>query len=311
MSAGSQRVVVAALAINVTIAACKFVAAFFTRSTAMLAEAAHSLADCTNQVFLLMGLRRSRRPPDAEHPFGYGPETYFWAFMVALCIFAVGAAFSVYEGIQKVIHAARHGGELGDPRWAYGVLGASILLETYSLFVALREFRAIRAGRSVRETLREARDPTVLTVLFEDAAALFGLLAALVGVILSHVTGNLVWDGVASILVGLALGVVAWFLGRDAKSLLIGESVTVKDADKIREIVAAHPDTVEVVHLRAVHLGPEEVLCAIKVSFLGNLDARTLERRINEIEAALRAGLPRLRRIYIEPGFDERARHAS
>jgi cation diffusion facilitator family transporter len=302
---GGTRVVVAALAVNVTIAVFKFIAAWFSRSSAMLAEACHSLADTANQIFLLIGMRKSARPPDRDHPFGYGPETYFWAFMVALCIFSIGGGFSVHEGVEKILHRNDPGQTLHDPMWAYIVLGASILLETYSFMVAMREFRHIRAGRGVRRTLKETRDPTVMTVLFEDLAALFGLFVALGGIYLTRVTGNVVWDGVASIVVGLALGAVAVVLARDTKSLLIGQSVNEADEAKIKQIVCANKDVVELVHLRTMHMAPEEVIAAIKVRFIGNLDTRTLEVRINEIEAALRDAVPHLRRIYIEPGFNE------
>jgi cation diffusion facilitator family transporter len=299
------RVVVAALAVNIAIAIFKFIAAALTGSSAMLAEACHSTADTANQIFLLVGMRKSARPPDRDHPFGYGPETYFWAFMVALCIFSVGGGFSVHEGVDKILHRNDPGQHLSDPRWAYIVLGVSFLLETYSFTVAMREFRHIRAGRGVRRTLRETRDPTVLTVLFEDLAALFGLGVAFGGILLARLTGNVAWDGAASIVVGLALGAVAFVLARDTKSLLIGQSVNEADEAKIRDIVRAHRDVVELVHLRTMHMAPEEVIAAIKVRFLGNLDTRTLELRINEIEADLRKVLPRLRRIYIEPGFNE------
>ena len=297
--------VVAALAVNIAIAVFKFIAAALSGSSAMLAEACHSTADTANQIFLLIGMQKSARPPDRDHPFGYGPETYFWAFMVALCIFSVGGFFSVHEGIEKILHRHDPAAELGDPRWAYIVLGVSVVLESYSFSVAMREFRHIRAGRGVRRTLRETRDPTVLTVLFEDLAALFGLFVALGGIVLARVTGNVAWDGVASIVVGLALGAVAFVLASDTKSLLIGESMNEADERHIREIVCAHRDVVELVHLRTMHMAPEEVIAAIKVRFIGNLDTRTLERSINDIEAALRRELPRLRRIYIEPGFNE------
>jgi cation diffusion facilitator family transporter len=304
---GGKKVVIAALAVNVAIALFKFVAAGLSRSSAMLAEACHSTADTCNQIFLLVGIKRSERPPDRAHPFGYGPETYFWAFMVALCIFTLGGYFSVHEGIEKIVHRNDPAAQLGDPRWAYVVLGVSMLLETYSFSVAMKEFRHIRAGRGIRRTLRETRDPTVLTVLFEDLAALFGLCVALIGIILARVTHNLAYDGAASIVVGLALGAVAVVLARDTKSLLIGESVNEDDERAIQEIVCAQPDVEELIHLRTMHMGPSEVIAAIKVRFAGHLDVRTLEKRINDIEAALRARLPILRRIYIEPGFDEEA----
>lgn len=309
--AGGTRVVVAALVVNLAIAAFKFVAAVLSRSSAMLAEACHSTADTANQIFLLIGLRQSRRAPDAAHPFGYGLETYFWAFIVALCIFSVGGFFSVHEGVEKIWHRHDPGQALQDPTWAYAVLGVSILLESYSLWVAMGEVRHARAGRGLARLLRETRDPTVLTVLFEDLAALFGLVVALVGIVLTRLTGNSLWDGLASIVVGLALGGVAWVLGSHAKSLLIGQSVTAADAERITALVTAHRDVVGLVHLRTLHLGPEEVIAALKVRFLGNLDARALERSINEIEDTLRAALPRLRRIYIEPGFDESAGRAA
>jgi cation diffusion facilitator family transporter len=256
-------------------------------------------------------MRRSAKPADQEHPFGYGPERYFYAFLVAVCIFGIGGFFSISEGIEKIVHRHDPGAHLSNPRWAYIVLGVSILLETYSLSVAMKEFREIRAGRGVRQTLRETRDPTVLTVLFEDLAALFGLVVALGGVALAEYTGNVVYDGAASIVVGVALGAVGFVLGKESQSLLIGESVTDADQAKMKAIVTAHRDVVELVHLRTMHLGPAEVIAAIKVRFIGNLDTRTLELRINEIEASLRKELPFLRRIYVEPGFNEEPGRAS
>ena len=302
---GSLRVVVAALVINILIAAFKLVAALISRSSAMLAEAGHSFADTTNQIFLLIGMRNARRPPDEDHPFGYGPETYFWAFMVALSIFALGAGFSIMEGIHKIQHRHDPEAHLGNPIWAYAVLGVSIVLESWSLRTAMQEFKHIRAGRGIRRTLEEARDPTVLTVLFEDIAALFGLVIAFLGVFLTVRYDNVVFDGTASILVGVSLGSVSWMLARDSKALLIGKSVTPNDEKRIREIVVAHPDVCELVHLRTMHLGPQEAMAAIKIKFVGEMTVRALETSINDLEAKLRAELPHLRRIYVEPGFDE------
>ncbi len=305
MAQGGERVVVAALAVNLAIAVGKFVAAGFSGSTAMLAEACHSLADSANQIFLLIGMRRSTRAPDAKHPFGYGSETYFWAFIVALCIFSIGGGISVIEGVQKIVHRHDPAHALHDPWWAIGVLGASVLLESYSLKVALHEFQEIRAGRSVRRTLKDARDPTVLTVLFEDLAALFGLAVALGGVVLTWRTGQAVWDGLASVIVGVALVAVAWVLARDAKGLLIGAAAAPADEAKIAEVVRTHPDVVALVHARTMHLGPTEVILALKVHFNPQMTVAVLERRINELEARLREAVPTLRRIYVEPGFDE------
>jgi cation diffusion facilitator family transporter len=309
---GNVRVVIAALAVNVAIAACKFVAAVLSGSTAMLAEAFHSTADTANQIFLLVGMRKAARPPDRNHPFGHGPETYFWAFMVALCIFALGGYVSVSEGISKIVHRHDPGQTvLHDPRSAYIILGISILLESYSFSVAMKEFRHIRAGRGIRRTLQEARDPTVLTVMFEDLAALFGLVVAFIGIWLTHRTGDSVYDGAASIVVGVALGSVAFVLGRDTKSLLVGRSMNEREENIVRKIVSEHRDVTELVHLRTMHMGPHEVIAAIKVRFDGGLDVRRLETTINDIEAELRSALPQLRRIYIEPGFDEEAVRAA
>jgi len=302
---GGVRVVAAALAVNILIAVGKFVAAFVSGSSAMLAEACHSLADSANQIFLLIGMRKSARQPDAQHPFGYGSETYFWAFIVALCIFAVGGGVSMIEGVEKVIHRDDPAQALRDPRLAIIVLLVSIVLESYSLSVALKEFREIRAGRSVRRTLKEARDPTVMTVLFEDLAALFGLVVALAGVLLSWRTGQLVWDGVASVVVGVALIAVAWVLARDAKGLLIGRAAAPADEAAIAGVVRTHPDVIGLVHARTMHLGPAEIILALKVQFRPDMTVAALEGRINELEARLRSAGTAVRRIYVEPGFDE------
>jgi cation diffusion facilitator family transporter len=307
MSQENGRVVLAALAVNVAIALGKLVAALLSGSSAMLAEACHSFADSANQVFLLIGMRKSTREPDAEHPFGYGSETYFWAFIVALCIFAVGGGISVLEGVEKIARRDEPSQALRNPYWAIGVLLISMLLESYSLTVAMREFRAMRAGRSVRRTLKDARDPTVLTVLFEDIAALFGLGIALIGVILTWRTGWVVWDGLASVIVGLALASVAFVLARDAKGLLIGRSAAPADEAAIAEVVRTHPDVLKMVHSRTMHLGPTEIILALKVHFSPDMTVGALEQRINELEARLRQAVPSLRRIYVEPGFDERA----
>ena len=298
-----------ALVINLAIAALKFAVAVVTSSTAMLAEAFHSLADCGNQVFLLLGMRLAARRPDDEHPFGYASERYFWSFIAALSIFSVGGALSIYEGGRRVLAPAAEGHQAIDsPVWAFAVLGVSIVLESISFAVALREFRRSAGGRTLGTMLREARDPTVITVLFEDTAALVGLVVALVGVGASTLTGNAVWDGLASIVVGLVLAAVALFLTRETKSLLIGRSVPPAERDRITAIAAASPDVLSVVHIRTVHLGPDEVMCGLKLSFTPTLDTRTLEARINDLEARLRAELPHLVRIYVEPGFEEHPR---
>jgi cation diffusion facilitator family transporter len=295
--------VIAALVANVIIALIKLAVALLTRSAAMLAEACHSTADTANQAFLLIGVRLSRRPADEKHPFGYATETYFWAFIVALCLFTVGAAYSIYEGVHKL----RVPGELIRPAWAFAVLGASFVLELYSFSVARREFRAVRAGRSVRDAVADARDPVVLTVLCEDAAALCGLTFAAGGIALTLVTGDSRWDAVASILVGLVLGMVAYVLARESRDMLLGESIPPAARRRARAIVEATPGVARVVHLRTMHLGPAEALAALKVKFEDGLQTRDIERVTDEIEKRLRAELPVLMRIYVEAGFEDAA----
>lgn len=303
---GGLRVVLIALAINLLIATFKFIAAFFSQSTAMLAEAVHSLADTANQAFLLIGMRRSSRPPDELHPFGYGTETYFWAFIVAGSIFLIGAAVSIWEGLEKIWHIyqgkpVHH----GDVRWAIAVLGVSLVLELWSLRTAIQEFDHIRQGRGLRQALRDIRDPTVLTVLFEDLAAIVGLVVALLGVVFTHIFHQPLWDALASVLVGLALGAVAFFLGRDSMSLLIGEAVPEEEHRRMVELAGSFPGILQVVHVRTMHIAPREVLGAFKLRFARELTMDELEAKINDLEKHLRAEFPHLVRIYVEPGFDE------
>lgn len=307
MASGSQSVVFKALAANVGIAIAKFVAAFTSQSAAMLSEAVHSLADSGNQIFLLLGMRRAMRAEDAIHEFGYAAERYFWAFIVAVSLFTVGATFSMYEGVHKVLHA---GGERGSPVVAYSVLGVSIALELFSLRAALAEFRHIKAGRSLRKTIDEARDAVVIVVLFEDVAALVGLVAALLGISLTQLTGNAVWDGIGSIVVGTTLFGVAYFLARKTKDLLIGQAVTHDQRARMLEIIAHTPGVSRVIHLRTMHLGPEEVLVGLKVAVDDTTPSGDAARLVDVIEARLRAELPILKRIYIELGTPEDARVA-
>jgi len=307
MASGSTSVVLRALGANLGIAAAKFVVATISGSAAMLAEAVHSLADSGNQVLLLFGMRRARRGEDALHEFGYGAEAYFWQFIVAVSLFTIGATFSIYEGISKIAHRGA-GAELGPALPAYAVLGASILLELYSLQAAVKEFRHIRAGRPVLVTMDQLRDGAVLVVLLEDLAALVGLVVAFVGIWLAHLLGDVLWDGLASILVGVVLAAVAAVVAQKTKRLLIGESVPLPERRRILELVQAAPGVRRLIHLRTMHLGPDEVVCAMKVAFDDDVHARDAAALIDGIEARLRAENPKLRRIYIEVGKLEASR---
>ncbi len=305
MSAGSQSVVVKALVANLGIAIAKFVAAFISRSASMLAEAVHSLADSGNQVFLLLGMRKSERREDAIHEFGYAAERYFWAFIVAVSLFTIGATFSLYEGIHKVLHP---GGAMGSRTVAYIVLGVSIALELYSLSAAVAEFRHIKAGRSLKQTIDEARDAVVIVVLFEDIAALVGLLAAFAGLLLTQLTGNGVWDGVGSIVVGITLFGVAAFLARKTKALLIGQSVTPSQRAAIVDLVTGTAGVERLVHVRTLHLGPEEVLLGMKIAVAPGTTVEQVATLVDGIEVKLRAALPILKRIYVELAAPDDAR---
>ncbi len=308
MAGGSQSVVIKALVANFGIAIAKFVAAGLSRSASMLSEAVHSLADSGNQAFLLIGMRRATRKEDAVHEFGYASERYFWAFIVAVSLFTIGATFSMYEGVHKVLHP---GGAMGSRTVAYVVLGVSILLELYSLNAAVQEFRHIKAGRSLKQTIDEARDAVVIVVLFEDIAALVGLLAALFGLIMSQVTGNGVWDGVGSIIVGVTLFGVAYFLARKTKELMIGQSVPIAQRAKIIQITEDTQGVQKVVHMRTTHLGPEEVLLGMKISLDEAMTTAECAKRVDEIEVRLRTELPILKRIYIEIASPEDERRAA
>ena len=299
MAGGSSGVVVKALSANLGIAIAKFVAAGLSGSASMLSEAVHSLADTGNQFFLLIGMRRATRQEDAVHEFGYAAERYFWAFIVAVSLFTVGATFSMYEGVHKVLHP---GGQMGDRTVAYIVLGVSIALELYSLNAAAHEFREIKAGRSLRETIDDARDAVVIIVLFEDIAALVGLSAALGGLLMTQLTGNGVWDGVGSIVVGVTLFGVAFFLARKTKGLLIGQSVPAAQRERMLQITRESPGVKDVIHLRTMHLGPEEVLVGMKIVVDSTTKAGDATQFVDVIESRLRAEMPSLKRIYIELG---------
>lgn len=294
--------VIKALAANAGIAIAKFVAAAVSGSAAMLSEAVHSLADSGNQLFLLIGMRRSTRREDEVHEFGYAGERYFWAFIVAVSLFTMGATFSIYEGVHKIRHP---GGEMGSRTLAYIVLGVSIALELFSLNAAAAEFRHVKAGRSLRRTIDEARDAVIIVVLFEDVAALVGLFAALGGLLMTQLTGNAVWDGIGSMVVGITLFCVAYFLARKTKHLIIGQSVTSAQRERMIEIIEGSPGVRRLVHMRTMHLGPEEVLVGMKVIFDENQRVRDATQLVDVIEARLRAEMPILKRIYIEVGAPE------
>jgi cation diffusion facilitator family transporter len=298
--AGSKKVVYAALAGNLLIALTKFVAAGITGSSAMWSEGIHSLVDSGNQALLLYGMRRAKRPPDARFPFGYGKEIYFWSFVVALLVFATGAGLSFYEGLRHL----REPGELANPIVNYIVLGISLALEGGSAVVAYREFARMRGNRGVVEAVRRGKDPTVIAVLFEDSAALAGLVVALVGVTLYHVTGNAVYDGAASIVIGLILASTACWLAFETKGLLIGEAANREVVAEITRLAKRYPEVEKVNEVLTMHVGPEYILAAVSLNIACDVPRNRAHEVMDELDTRIKKTDARLKRVFIESQND-------
>ncbi|MGW6457395.1 cation diffusion facilitator family transporter [Streptomyces sp. NPDC055078] len=291
-------VLVAAVA-NLGIAVAKAVAGVVSGSSAMLSEAAHSVADTVTELLLLTALKRGDRPADEEHPLGHGPERYIWALLAAVATFVGGAVFAVYDGI----HTLTHGEELGDPLLSYVVLGIAFLLEGFSLRTGLRQVRAeaARLGAPARHYLRRTPDTALKAVVLEDSAALAGLALAAGGLLGAQLTGSGVYDGVASILIGLLLVYVAWVLARSNAQLLIGRPLPASMRDAVREEILTVPHIVAVLELTTLIQGPREILVAAKVDFRDASSARQVEWACEEAEEQLRERFPSIRRVYLDP----------
>ncbi len=297
---GGTRVILTALAANVGIAVAKFVAAGITGSSAMLTEGVHSLVDSTNHVLLLYGTRRSGKAADAIHPLGYGRELYFWSFVVAMLVFTLGAGVSVYEGILHLIEPE----PTSDLTIAFVVLGVAGALEGWSTWEALRAFNASRGTKSLLRALHDTKDAPTLIVLLENAGALAGLAIAAAGLALAHFTGNPLWDGIASVLIGLVLGATAIALLIEAKGLLIGESADPVLIAAIRACTEGHSGVVSVHEVLTVHQAPEMVLSVISADFDDAISAREVEQTVRDIEAAVGAQFPMVKRVYVRPLSD-------
>jgi cation diffusion facilitator family transporter len=296
MAASSKKVIIAALIGNTLIAVTKFVAAGFTGSSAMLSEGIHSLVDTGNQLLLLYGLRRSRRPADEMFPFGYGKEVYFWSFVVAILIFAVGAGVSVYEGIHRLANPE----PMRDVYVNYIVLAFAALFEGGALTMAVREFRKTKGGFGYIEAVRRGKDPSMFVVLFEDSAAMLGLVVAFAGVGLSQLSGLNYFDGIASIIIGIILGTTAAWLAYETKGLLIGERANVQVVEGIREIAAGMSEVEHVNEVLTMHMGPDFVLVNLSVDFNKEASVHEVEQAIAELDAAIKARFPLVKRIFIE-----------
>jgi cation diffusion facilitator family transporter len=299
-ASGGTRAIVAALAANLAIAVAKFVAAFFTGSSSMLAEGIHSVADSGNQLLLLIGGRRAQRASDKEHPFGYGRERYFYAFVVAVVLFTIGAAFSLYEGVTKI--AAPH--EVESPIWAFAVLIFAIVAEGFSFRTAIKESNPLRGQQSWVSFIRRSKSPELPVILLEDLGALLGLVFALFGVTMAVITGDGVWDGIGTLMIGVLLAVIAVVLAIETKSLLVGEGASPEMEEQIRAALEGAPDVDRVIHMRTMHLGPEELLVAAKIAVAHDDTASDVARGIDEAERRIRAAVPIARVIYLEPDLD-------
>ena len=294
--------VLGALFANGIITILKFVAAVITGSSGMMAEALHSFADTTNQVFLLLGLRFYKRPASEKHPFGYGKERFFWSFIAALFIFGVGATYAIYEGVAKL----RHPHPPENLQWAYWVLAISFVLEAGSIALAIYQEvkEAHHEGLTFFAYLRESKDPTAKTVIFEDSAALLGIVIAGVGIYLTdHHTGpgdGAYWDGMASIVIGLVLAVVAFFLARSSRGLLLGEAANPKVVSAIQQAIEGHPNVVKVVELLTMHLAPKQILINAHVNLRDDLVTGDILQTIEDVEKLIKRAEPKVEMIFLE-----------
>lgn len=303
-ASGGTKAIVAALSANLAIAVAKFVAFLFSGSSSMLAESVHSLADSGNQGLLLLGGKRAKRQATPEHPFGYGRERYIYAFLVSIVLFSVGGMFAIYEGYEKIKHphAIEHW------YWPVGVLVFAIIAEAFSFRTAIKESNPLRGKQSWSQFIRRAKAPELPVVLLEDFGALVGLILALGGVGLALGTGNGVWDGIGTLCIGVLLIVIAIVLAAETKSLLLGESAGLEEVRKIEAALVDGDTVTRVIHMRTLHLGPEELLVAAKLAVQHDDTAAEVAAAINAAEARIREAVPIARAIYLEPDiYDEAA----
>ncbi|HEX6422235.1 MAG TPA: cation diffusion facilitator family transporter [Acidimicrobiales bacterium] len=292
------RAVVAALLANAGIAVAKFVGFLITGSGSMLAESVHSVADSGNQGLLLLGGHRARKAPTADHPFGYGRERYFWAFVVAIILFSLGGMFAIYEGVEKI----RHPHELESVTVAIAILGVAIVLEVLSFRTAIVETRKVKDPQvGWWRFIRRSKNPELPVVLLEDLGALVGLVLALAAVSVAHVTGEPRWDGAGTLAIGVLLVVIAVILAIEMKGLLIGESASITDQQKIVAAIEVEPTVTRLIHMRTQHLGPDELLVGAKVELIPDLSVTEAAEAVDRIEASVRRAVPIARVMYLEP----------
>ena len=296
-ASGGNKAIVAALAANLGIAVTKFIAWAFSGSSSMLAEGVHSLADSGNQLLLLRGGRKSRKDADTAHPFGYGRERYVYAFVVSIILFSIGGVFSLYEGVQKL----QNPHPLDVPWLPIVVLLVAMGLESFSLRTAMKESNLLRGEQTWVQFVRHAKAPELPVVLLEDVAALAGLVFAFLGVGLTIITGEPIWDAIGTLFIGVLLVLVAIVLGVETKSLLVGEGAGRTDAAKIEHAILSGPETRRIIHLKTLYLGPDELLVAAKVAFDAETRFSDVAAAIDAVEARIREAVPIARTIYLEP----------
>ncbi|WP_455358919.1 cation diffusion facilitator family transporter [Streptomyces sp. SYSU K21746] len=302
-ASGGTKAIVAALVANLAIAVAKFVAFLFSGSSSMLAESVHSVADSGNQGLLLLGGKKAKREATPQHPFGYGRERYIYAFLVSIVLFSVGGMFAIYEGYEKI----KHPHEIEAWYWPVGVLVFAIIAECFSFRTAIKESNEVRGTLSWTQFVRRAKAPELPVVLLEDLGALVGLILALAGVSLALVTGDGVWDGIGTLCIGVLLIVIAIVLAAETKSLLLGEAAGTEDVEKIQTALVDGTSVTRIIHMRTLHLGPEELLVAAKIAVRSDETAAEVARAINAAEERIRAAVPIARVIYLEPDiYDEK-----
>ena len=293
----STRTLVIALVANLGIAASKFVAAAITGSSAMLTEGVHSVVDSTNQLLLMWGRRQAKRPPDRLHPFGYGRELYFWSFVVAVLVFALGAGVSVYEGLVHIAHPEH----AVSPLIAYAVLLVAFLLEGWSTLEAFTEFKKAKGDLSWFQAVRQSKDPPAFIVLLENGAAMAGIVAAAIGLMLSQLTGNPFWDGAASVVIGVILGFTAALLAHESKGLLIGEAADPILVDNLKKLACEQDGVVGVGYVLTVHSSPDQITVMMNVDFRDDMLAGEVERVVCRVEEQARSRWPAVRRLFVRP----------
>lgn len=296
MATGSKVVIYAALFGNAAIAATKFAASVFTGSSAMLTEAIHSVVDTGNQGLLLWGLKRARQPPDSRFPFGHGREIYFWSFVVAIMIFGVGAGVSIFEGVKHLLHPR----EITSPTVNYVVLGTAMVFEGVAWWIAFKEFRRAKGEAGYLEAVQKGKDPTLFVVLFEDSAALAGLIVAFLGIFLGQITGWLWLDGAASVVIGLILAAVALWLAFETKGLLIGESASDAVRDQVRNLVSGTGGVERVHELLTLQMGPESILVVVSLDFADQVSADGVENTVAGMRQRIRQEVAGVSRVFIQ-----------